>query len=87
MNYLPPSTAPYPFTLPQRVTCNAVILTISGFSPVIRTNPVTGWKALYGAAIGIRDGGFDNLAPHESDLLKKYCMTHPNLTSSSLPIS
>jgi hypothetical protein len=50
-------------------------MTISRFSPVIRTNPVTGWKALYGAANGIRDGAVDDLAPHESDLLKKYCMS------------
>ncbi|KAL4862788.1 hypothetical protein BDV12DRAFT_202730 [Aspergillus spectabilis] len=45
---------------------------LSASHPVIRTNPVTGWKALYGAATGIRDGWFDNLAPHESDLLKKH---------------
>ncbi|KAG2009304.1 hypothetical protein GB937_007904 [Aspergillus fischeri] len=42
------------------------ILTIP-VSPVVRTNPVTGWKGLYGMAYGIRNGGFDNLAKHESD--------------------
>ncbi|KAL3446304.1 hypothetical protein BJX65DRAFT_309003 [Aspergillus insuetus] len=54
---------------------------LSTSHPVIRTNPVTGWKALYSAATGIRDGWFDNLAPHESDLLKKYF--HNMITNNS----
>jgi hypothetical protein len=52
------------------------ILTIP-VSPVVRTNPVTGWKGLYGMAYGILNGGFDNLAKHESDVIKQYCRFSP----------
>ncbi|KAL4969421.1 TauD/TfdA dioxygenase family protein [Aspergillus stella-maris] len=45
---------------------------LSTSHPVVRTNPVTGWKGLYGLANGIREAGFDGLAQYESDLLRKH---------------
>ncbi|CEO59281.1 Putative Taurine catabolism dioxygenase TauD, TfdA family protein [Penicillium brasilianum] len=40
--------------------------------PVVRTNPVTGWKGLYGVGWGLIDGSFDNMTEDESNLLKQY---------------
>ncbi|EME45512.1 hypothetical protein DOTSEDRAFT_43830 [Dothistroma septosporum NZE10] len=40
--------------------------------PVIRTNPVTGWKSLFGAAGQLKDGWIDGVTPRESELLKEY---------------
>ncbi|GFG20077.1 hypothetical protein IFM5058_10451 [Aspergillus udagawae] len=40
--------------------------------PVVRTNPVTGWKGLFGVGFGLLDGSFDNMTEHESDLLKSF---------------
>ncbi|KAL4777173.1 hypothetical protein BDW60DRAFT_212857 [Aspergillus nidulans var. acristatus] len=40
--------------------------------PVVRTNPVTGWKGLFGVGFGLLDGHFDNMTEHESNLLKEY---------------
>ena len=40
--------------------------------PVVRTNPVTGWKSLFGAAGQVRAGWIDGLNPRESDILKDY---------------
>ncbi|CAG8386539.1 unnamed protein product [Penicillium salamii] len=40
--------------------------------PVVRTNPVTGWKGLYGVGYGLNSGSFDNMIEHESNLLKEY---------------
>ena len=40
--------------------------------PVIRTNPVTGWKSLFGAGLQVRDGWINDVAPRESEMLKRY---------------
>ncbi|EXJ76894.1 hypothetical protein A1O3_10051 [Capronia epimyces CBS 606.96] len=40
--------------------------------PVVRTNPVTGWKSLFGAGHQIFHGGFDGVTERESDILKAY---------------
>ena len=40
--------------------------------PVIRTNPVTGWKSLFGAAGQVRHGYIDDVTPRESEILKDY---------------
>ncbi|KAJ0414184.1 hypothetical protein BJY00DRAFT_321214 [Aspergillus carlsbadensis] len=40
--------------------------------PVVRTNPVTGWKGLFGVGFGLMDGRFDNMTEHESNILKEY---------------
>ncbi|EXJ77834.1 hypothetical protein A1O3_08993 [Capronia epimyces CBS 606.96] len=40
--------------------------------PVIRTNPVTGWKALFGAGFQILHGGIDGVTDRESEILKDY---------------
>lgn len=40
--------------------------------PVIRTNPVTGWRSLFGAAGQVRHGYIDEVTPRESEILKDY---------------
>jgi len=40
--------------------------------PVVRTNPVTGWKSLFGAGHQIDQGWIDNVTQRESDILKAY---------------
>lgn len=42
-------------------------------SPVVRTNPVTGWKSLFGAAHQIEAGWINGVTERESDILKAYC--------------
>jgi len=40
--------------------------------PVVRTNPVTGWKSLFGAGHQIRAGWIDNVTETESEVIKAY---------------
>ncbi|KAH0847239.1 hypothetical protein AYO21_10857 [Fonsecaea monophora] len=40
--------------------------------PVVRTNPVTGWKSLFGAGHQIEHGWIDKVTPRESEILKAY---------------
>ncbi|KIX07138.1 uncharacterized protein Z518_05115 [Rhinocladiella mackenziei CBS 650.93] len=40
--------------------------------PVVRTNPVTGWKSLFGAGHQIERGWIDNVTFRESEILKAY---------------
>ncbi|KAK1992235.1 alpha-ketoglutarate-dependent sulfonate dioxygenase [Colletotrichum falcatum] len=40
--------------------------------PVVRTNPVTGWKSLYGACGQIAPGWIDGVRNRESEMLKRY---------------
>ncbi|KAF2451015.1 taurine catabolism dioxygenase [Karstenula rhodostoma CBS 690.94] len=40
--------------------------------PVVRTNPVTGWKSLFGAAHQLEHGWIDGVTARESDILKAY---------------
>ncbi|KAK2595836.1 hypothetical protein N8I77_013629 [Diaporthe amygdali] len=40
--------------------------------PVIRTNPVTGWKSLFGACHQVKFGWYNDVTPRESDILKAY---------------
>ncbi|KAK5055200.1 hypothetical protein LTR84_012949 [Exophiala bonariae] len=40
--------------------------------PVVRTNPVTGWKSLFAAAHQVQHGWIDNVTPRESEILKTY---------------
>ncbi|KAH8768215.1 hypothetical protein F5883DRAFT_418263 [Diaporthe sp. PMI_573] len=40
--------------------------------PVIRTNPVTGWKSLFGACHQVKFGWYNDVTPRESDILKQY---------------
>ncbi|TVY87721.1 putative alpha-ketoglutarate-dependent sulfonate dioxygenase [Lachnellula willkommii] len=40
--------------------------------PVVRTNPVTGWKSLFAAGAQIRHGWIDNVTDGESDIIKAY---------------
>ena len=43
------------------------------YSPVIRTNPVTGWKSLFGAGLQVASGWYNGVSEQESDALKSYC--------------
>ncbi|KAF2638925.1 alpha-ketoglutarate-dependent sulfonate dioxygenase [Massarina eburnea CBS 473.64] len=40
--------------------------------PVVRTNPVTGWKSLFGAAHQLEQGWIDGVTERESDIIKAY---------------
>ncbi|KAG0647374.1 alpha-ketoglutarate-dependent sulfonate dioxygenase [Hyphodiscus hymeniophilus] len=40
--------------------------------PVVRTNPVTGWKSLFGAGHQVHDGWIDNVTETESEVLKAH---------------
>lgn len=40
--------------------------------PVVRTNPVTGWKSLFGAAHQVEHGWIDGVSERESNILKEY---------------
>ncbi|KAF2395493.1 alpha-ketoglutarate-dependent sulfonate dioxygenase [Trichodelitschia bisporula] len=40
--------------------------------PVIRTNPVTGWKSLFGAGHQVHAGWIDGVTTRESEILKAY---------------
>lgn len=40
--------------------------------PVVRTNPVTGWKSLFGVAQQIHDGKINGLTDGEEESLKTY---------------
>ncbi|KAF2102764.1 taurine catabolism dioxygenase [Rhizodiscina lignyota] len=40
--------------------------------PVVRTNPVTGWKSLFGAAHQVEHGWIDGVTETESDIIKAY---------------
>ena len=45
-------------------------------SPLVRTNPVTGWKSLFGAAGQVDNGWIEGVTKRESEILKKYCTFH-----------
>lgn len=42
-------------------------------SPLVRTNPVTGWKSLFGAAGQVENGWIEGVTKRESEILKQYC--------------
>ncbi|KAE9368354.1 putative TfdA family taurine dioxygenase [Stipitochalara longipes BDJ] len=47
-------------------------LEFSAQHPVVRTNPVTGWKSIFGAGAQIAHGHIDNVTERESELIKAY---------------
>lgn len=49
------------------------IFSIDFASPLIRTNPVTGWKSLFGAAGQVENGWINGVTERESEILKDYC--------------
>lgn len=50
------------------------------YSPLVRTNPVTGWKSLFGAAHQVEHGWIEGVTPRESEILKQYCKYFPRLS-------
>ncbi|TVY19726.1 putative alpha-ketoglutarate-dependent sulfonate dioxygenase [Lachnellula arida] len=42
--------------------------------PVIRTNPVTGWKSIFGAGQQVEHGWINNVTDRESELIKAYLL-------------
>ena len=53
------------------ITAESLMLTRR--SPVVRTNPVTGWKSLFGAGHQVYAGWIDNVTETESEVIKAYC--------------
>lgn len=47
-------------------------LEFSATHPVVRTNPVTGWKHLFGVGQQIHDGKINGVTDREEEMLKKY---------------
>jgi alpha-ketoglutarate-dependent taurine dioxygenase len=46
--------------------------TLIASHPAVRTNPVTGWKSLFGAAHQVEAGWIDNVTPRENNIIKDY---------------
>ncbi|KAL6239648.1 hypothetical protein BDW75DRAFT_249738 [Aspergillus navahoensis] len=44
--------------------------------PLVRTNPVTGWKSLFGAAGQVDNGWIEGVTKRESEILKTYSENH-----------
>lgn len=42
-------------------------------SPLVRTNPVTGWKSLFGAGQQVENGWIEGVTSIESEVLKGLC--------------
>lgn len=49
---------------------------------MVRTNPVTGWKSLFGAAHQVEAGWINDVTERESEILKAYC--EPTLRTTYL---
>jgi alpha-ketoglutarate-dependent taurine dioxygenase len=45
---------------------------LQAFHPFVRTNPVTGWKSVFG--LGSHFQGIENATPRESEILKAYIL-------------
>lgn len=43
---------------------------------MVRTNPVTGWKSLFGTGHQVHAGWIDNVTETESEIIKAYCTFH-----------
>ena len=56
------------FFVYKKINHDGVVL-----SPVIRTNPVTGWKSLFGAGHQVAAGWINGVTERESEILKQYC--------------
>lgn len=54
------------------------------YSPVVRTNPVTGWKSLFGAAHQVEKGWINDVTERESEILKAYCKSSSNLRAGTV---
>lgn len=63
-------TSPHPSKRDDRLS---TVLGSQKSSPVVRTNPVTGWKSLFGAGHQIAAGWIDNVTETESEVIKAYC--------------
>lgn len=62
---------------PAQITFHLANILLCRSSPVIRTNPVTGWKSLFGACHQVKFGWYNDVTPRESDILKQYCKLKP----------
>jgi len=60
-------------SIPRKYTRRSRAADSKWHSPVVRTNPVTGWKSLFGAGHQVRAGWINEITERESEILKDYC--------------
>ena len=53
------------------LACGISLLTLC--SPLVRTNPVTGWKGLFTGVNSLQAGHINNVTERENEILKDYC--------------
>ncbi|KAL2006250.1 hypothetical protein VTN00DRAFT_9904 [Thermoascus crustaceus] len=60
------------FRSEERGSPENVGTTLRAVHPVVQTNPVTGWKALYGLGYQVQFGGINDVTDYESQLIQAY---------------
>lgn len=59
--------------LPSKSSNKIAEMTMLIDSPLVRTNPVTGWKSLFGAGQQVENGWIEGVTSIESEVLKGLC--------------
>ena len=63
--------------IPPRRYCETML---SIYSPLVTTNPVTGWKGLFTGVTSLQAGHINDVTERENEILKDYCFSsllHP----------
>jgi alpha-ketoglutarate-dependent taurine dioxygenase len=56
-------------------------------SPLIRTNPVTGWKGLFTGVNSLQAGHINDVTVRENEILKDYCSYFLNISPKRVLLS